>query len=70
MQIEGEQLLPLATEGFELPEAGFGLVDRKACVKSGDQQLFGAVARRQQRAGQSTAGLRRNLARRREDSPV
>jgi transposase len=33
MAIEREHLLPLAEEGFDLAEVGFGLVDGKGCVK-------------------------------------
>jgi transposase len=33
MRIEGEHLLPLATEGFELAETSFPVVDGKGCVK-------------------------------------
>jgi transposase len=33
MQIEREYLLPLASEGFDLAEVSFGLVDGKGCVK-------------------------------------
>lgn len=33
MRIEREHLLPLATEGFELAESSFPMVDSKGCVK-------------------------------------
>jgi len=33
MRIEGEHLLPLSAEGFELAEASFPTVDSKGCVK-------------------------------------